>query len=310
MKTVSVVMATYNGEKYLSEQLDSILGQTYAPFEIIIQDDGSTDGTVDIAKEYVQKYGFIKLYVNEHNLGFNQNFKSVAMKATGDYVAISDQDDIWFPEKIEKQVQAIGDHDICCSPCLKGNTLESSQLYKYKFSFEQQLFFSIYGHTMLCQRDFIQNADFWIPSIWYDWSLSLFAYLHRGVAVVDEPLNWHRQHEGEVTIGKGEKGNIITPYIKGYHSFRQLQQNDNWQLVYSFVYQQTTAAKAPLVHQLCRLLLKRDLWSLFRLCCLCWKHREIIYNTNNTHGLMGSLRGFFFPMLYAYTNENQFRYCL
>ena len=51
MKTVSVVMATYNGEKYLREQLDSILGQTYAPFEIIIQDDGSTDGTVDIAKE-------------------------------------------------------------------------------------------------------------------------------------------------------------------------------------------------------------------------------------------------------------------
>jgi len=96
MKTVSVVMATYNGEKYLREQLDSILGQTYAPFEIIIQDDGSTDGTVDIAKEYVQKYGFIKLYVNEHNLGFNQNFKSVAMKATGDYVAISDQDDIWL----------------------------------------------------------------------------------------------------------------------------------------------------------------------------------------------------------------------
>ena len=76
---------------------------------------------IDTIKEYAQKHPFIKLYVNEHNLGFNQNFKSVAMKATGDYVAISDQDDIWFPEKIEKQVQAIGDHDICCSPCLKGS---------------------------------------------------------------------------------------------------------------------------------------------------------------------------------------------
>ena len=120
MKTVSVVMCTYNGAKYLREQLDSIISQTYPIYELIVQDDCSTDETVAIIKEYMETYSFIKLYVNEHNLGFNQNFKSATMKATGDYVAISDQDDVWFPEKLEKQVLAIGNHDICGSNYLRG----------------------------------------------------------------------------------------------------------------------------------------------------------------------------------------------
>ena len=106
-KTVSVVMTTYNGELFLREQLDSILCQTYPIHELIVQDDCSTDNTVEIIKEYATRHPFIKLYVNEHNLGFNKNFKTAVMKATGDYVAIADQDDIWFPEKIEKQVQAM-----------------------------------------------------------------------------------------------------------------------------------------------------------------------------------------------------------
>ena len=94
MRTVSVVMATYNGEKYLREQLDSIIQQTYPIHEIIIQDDCSTDGTITIIEAYIKKYPYVKLFSNDHNVGFNQNFKNAAMRATGDLVAISDQDDI------------------------------------------------------------------------------------------------------------------------------------------------------------------------------------------------------------------------
>lgn len=82
-KTVSVIMGTYNGEKYIREQLDSILSQTYSIKEIIIQDDGSTDGTVRICEEYAEIYSNVLFSRNERNLGFNLNFKSAAQRATG-----------------------------------------------------------------------------------------------------------------------------------------------------------------------------------------------------------------------------------
>ena len=73
-KKISVVMCTYNGEKFIREQLDSILQQTVSVDEIIIQDDCSTDGTYDILLEYEQKYSSIKIYRNSQNIGINANF--------------------------------------------------------------------------------------------------------------------------------------------------------------------------------------------------------------------------------------------
>ena len=70
---ISLVMPTYNGETYLREQLDSIYGQTLVPDEVIVVDDCSTDGTVEILKEYSIKYG-LKFYINDTNLGYNKNF--------------------------------------------------------------------------------------------------------------------------------------------------------------------------------------------------------------------------------------------
>lgn len=73
---VSVVMCTYNGEKYLREQIESILNQTCPVYELIIQDDRSTDRTVEIVREYQQKDSRVKLFVNEQSLGFNYNFST------------------------------------------------------------------------------------------------------------------------------------------------------------------------------------------------------------------------------------------
>lgn len=97
--TVAVVMCTYNGEKYLRQQLDSILAQTYPIQELIVQDDCSTDTTLAILQEYEAKVPFMKVIENTHNLGFNLNFKTACMRATSDLIAISDQDDVWMPEK-------------------------------------------------------------------------------------------------------------------------------------------------------------------------------------------------------------------
>lgn len=112
-KTVSVVLCTYNGAKYLREQLESVVNQTYPLHELLIQDDGSTDGTTGIAAEYAAKYPFVRCLQNDGKHGLNPNFFSAMRKATGDYIAICDQDDIWELDKIEKQVAAIGDHLMC-----------------------------------------------------------------------------------------------------------------------------------------------------------------------------------------------------
>lgn len=100
MIRVSVAIATYNGEKYLKEQLDSLYSQTVVPDEVVVCDDCSNDRTIDILEEYHQKKG-LKYYVNSSNLGVNKNFEKSIRLCTSDYVAICDQDDIWFPQKIE-----------------------------------------------------------------------------------------------------------------------------------------------------------------------------------------------------------------
>ena len=96
MKTVSVVMCTYNGSRYLREQLDSLMSQTYPLHELIVQDDGSTDGTVAIAEEYRQRYpeANITVFRNSRQLGFNRNFFDACSKASGELIACCDQDDI------------------------------------------------------------------------------------------------------------------------------------------------------------------------------------------------------------------------
>lgn len=95
-------MATYNGERYLEQQLQSILSQTLKPAEIIICDDVSTDGTVAILEKYKQE-GRLTYVVNNHQLGLIDNFKkAVSLVAEGNYVALCDQDDEWLPQKLEQ----------------------------------------------------------------------------------------------------------------------------------------------------------------------------------------------------------------
>ena len=184
-KTVDVVMCTYNGERYLREQLDSIIGQTYPIHRLIVQDDRSTDGTVAIVREYAARYPFISLYVNGRNLGYNLNFKSAVMRATAD---------VWFADKIARQVEAIGGHNICFSAHVRGSRLEGARRVEPQHSLKALLFHGFAGHTMLLRRDYVQREGAWLDCIIYDWSLALNAYFYRDKAItyIAEPLNWHR----------------------------------------------------------------------------------------------------------------------
>ena len=101
---VDILLATYNGERFLQQQINSIFEQTHTNFFIYIRDDGSKDNTVSIIKEYVQKYPDKIAIIEDNfgNLGVTQNFNELMKYSTANYIAFSDQDDIWLPQKIEK----------------------------------------------------------------------------------------------------------------------------------------------------------------------------------------------------------------
>lgn len=102
MKT-SVALCTYNGEKFLKEQLDSILNQTVKVDEIVVCDDGSTDATVSILNSYKEAFPFVfRIYQNEKNLRSVKNFEKAISLCENEIIFLSDQDDFWLPEKVEK----------------------------------------------------------------------------------------------------------------------------------------------------------------------------------------------------------------
>lgn len=99
---VSIAMATCEGGRYLREQLDSLARQTRLPDELVISDDQSTDGTVDIARGFAAQAPFeVRIEVNPRRIGVTGNFDHALSLCTGDIVLLSDQDDVWFPSKVE-----------------------------------------------------------------------------------------------------------------------------------------------------------------------------------------------------------------
>src|SRR5437773_10945714 len=105
---ISIVLCSYNGERFIKEQVDSILSQTYSNIELIISDDASTDGTPNILNGFKENQN-VKLFFQPENIGSAKNFEFATRNATGAFIAFSDQDDIWLPQKLEKLYLAIAD---------------------------------------------------------------------------------------------------------------------------------------------------------------------------------------------------------
>jgi glycosyltransferase involved in cell wall biosynthesis len=108
---ISVAMCTYNGERFLPEQLASIAEQTRLPDELVVCDDRSTDRTVEIVREFAASASYpVRIFENEHNLGFVANFERAIGLCNGDLIALSDQDDIWYPIRLERSEQEFTAH--------------------------------------------------------------------------------------------------------------------------------------------------------------------------------------------------------
>lgn len=220
---VSIAMTTYNGEKYLKEQIDSILNQSYKNIELVICDDCSTDGTWSILQEYALKDKRIKIIQNSSNLGFIRNFEQAISLSTGDFIALSDQDDIWECWKIAKSLEALGNHDLVCTNSLLVDENNISLGYTLKDTLEchsipddQDLIYRhlcfhnfVQGSTMLARAQFLKNIK--IPEktshrIFHDhWYAINATFLGNGVVYINKPSIRYRQHLEQVTVEKKKK---------------------------------------------------------------------------------------------------------
>jgi len=211
---VSICLATYNGEKYLKEQLDSIVKQTYKNIELIAQDDCSNDATLEILESYKEKLN-ITIYSNEKNLGYLKNFESLLHKTNGELIALCDQDDIWEHNKIELLVHHIKDATLIYSNSLlidaDGNSLEKTLSQKLKNNFissSTPLDFlydnCVSAHAMLFKKELL-HALFPFPQhIYFDAWIAINAANTDGVIYLEEELVHYRQHSTN-TLGNVKK---------------------------------------------------------------------------------------------------------
>lgn len=203
MKKISVCMATYNGEKYIKEQLESILCQLGKNDEVIISDDGSKDSTLDIVRSFQDPR--IRIYMNTGEHGFTKNFENALKHSTGDYIFISDQDDVWMKDKVRVMCEALKSwplvvHDATVTDGDLNVRFESFfQEYGIRQGFLRTLLKTRYtGACMAMRREFLKRAlpfprnqklcpyDYW------------FAYLgeyHHEVKLLYIPLILYRRHE-------------------------------------------------------------------------------------------------------------------
>lgn len=200
---VSIVLATYNGAPFLKAQMDSLIAQTYPALEIVVVDDCSTDATVDIIKSYQHKHAHIKLYQNTARLGHIKNFEKGMGLASGEYIALCDQDDIWLPSKIEKKMAIIGDCDMayCDSEfideqgrSLGRNLSDIKNLRGYADCLAFAIGNSVSGHASVFNRRILERALPLPDYVIHDWWLTFNAVQYHQVRFTPEVLVQYRQH--------------------------------------------------------------------------------------------------------------------
>lgn len=230
-KKISIALATYNAEKYVVEQLKSLVLQTRLPDEIVISDDASTDGTVDLIYLFLENHKniSIKLIRNSTRVGPTFNFERAMLTCTGDIVFLCDQDDVWNEKKIETMTLLFDDDSLTLVLCdayiwQSDTKIPNTTLWK-KIGFCPDRFDPCnnllkktiaFGLTMAYRNtEKLRNALFPYPKLWgHDGWLALICTAIGGVGFVNKPLLYYRQHSMQVSGAFGIKSatsKLITP---------------------------------------------------------------------------------------------------
>ncbi len=230
-KTIDILLATYNGEKYVQEQIESILNQSYQNIHLIISDDCSKDNTRKILKQYEQNER-ITIYYQPQNLGYIKNFEFLISKVENEIYMLSDQDDIWLSEKVEKTYETLknenadfvfGDLKVVNQdleeiyPSFNDYMLLSRKIKKYLHTkYLNYLYNCVTGCTIMSKKSFIKyfmpipNSSKYVA---HDYWMALMISLNGKLAYVPEKYILYRQH-GDNEIG--------TEKIS--HKFKQFKQ--------------------------------------------------------------------------------------
>lgn len=227
MLSVSIAMATYNGQKYIRQQLESLAAQTYAPAELVITDDGSSDDTLSIIAEFAKSVPFpVHAHRNDVRLGFRGNFIRAASLCRSDLIAFCDQDDRWYDQKIEACVERFKDPDILLVyhnadvVTDDGKRLGSLQEFSASGPLVPPMSFNpmypVPGFTQMFRHCMLQHSHLWDrsqdhryagePMAHDQWFYFLAAILGK-IGYLKEPLAAYIQH-GQNTCGYGGGGRV------------------------------------------------------------------------------------------------------
>jgi len=226
MSKISIALCTFNGSNYLKEQLDSFISQDRQPDEVIICDDRSSDQTHEIVNDFIKRAPFkVKFVINSNNLGITKNFEKAISLCTGDLIALSDQDDVWHPQKISLHEKIfdnrseigvsfsnaeVVDQDLNPIGYDMWHRVVFTQSEQKKVQNEEAVsvflkHFIITGATMVFKAD-LKPVILPIPSCWFhDAWLALIIASISNVSLIDEPLVEYRQHSDN-QLGGIQKG--------------------------------------------------------------------------------------------------------
>lgn len=229
MDKIDILLATYNGQEFLREQIDSILNQSYQDFNLIISDDSSEDETYKILKEYEKKDSRIRLFRQEKNLGLIQNFEFLLKQVTSDYFMFSDQDDIWKENKIEKSINKLKQEKaalVYTDLEIVDKNLEIiyPSYWKYKNIYKKikkyNNFEALYlnnfvtGCTILAKSNYIKDivplpktSKFMLHDYW----TALVIASKDKIAYLDEPTIKYRQHKNN-RVGSSRRSDKIEKF--------------------------------------------------------------------------------------------------
>lgn len=230
--TIDILLPTYNGEKYLKEQLDSILNQTYKNIRLIISDDCSKDSTPEILEEYRKKDERIELYLQKENIGVVKGIEFLLKKVKSNYYMLADQDDVWLPIKVEKSIETLtkqnadlvfGDLEVVDQnlktiyPSFGDFMMLNRKINKYIDSYKvNYLYNCVTGCTVLSKKEFIEKI-LPIPTeskyLIHDHWIGLIVALNGKLAYMPEKYIKYRQH-GDNQVGTD----------KISHGFKKLEQ--------------------------------------------------------------------------------------